>query len=203
MEFDALHKELFNEEGWRKSITSPHMRWAETGNPPNSYVTGDIGTLYHDYGDGSAHYMAFHVDGPGSVTLMDPSGATGPYAPSHAEARLQREQFPGRTIRHVFPGRGPQHVPADTLCQTWTLGWLMGMDSTLSRAASRTRAETAEDEAEEIFDEIRRRLSNHPSPSARLWIQLYNRARPHLLEYFRFHIPHSTRPPRRNLLPHF
>lgn len=203
LQFDAHHKDLFNEEGWRKSVTTPHMRWAETGNPPNTYVTGDVGTLYHDYGDGSAHYMAFHVTGPRSVLLMDPSGGTGPYAASPEEEAMQRAQFPRRSITHMFPGRGPQHVDADTLCQTWSLGFLFGMNETLTRAASRPRAETAEDEAEEIFDEIRHRLTSHPDPRARKWIQLYSRARPHLREYFRFNIPHSTRPPRRNLLEAF
>lgn len=199
LDFDEVHKALFNEEGWRRSLTSPYHRFAQTRAPPNNYEPGDIGTLYHDYGDGTAHYMAFHVTGHRTVDLMDPSGNAGPYAPSPEERVLQRQQFPGYRIRHVFPTRGPQSRDADTLCQTWSLAWLMPeCRQYVYEAATRTGAETAVEEITAILDTFRDMLSSsqffgESAEKVRDWLSAYRAARPHLLEYFYVNVPHSTR----------
>lgn len=191
--FNNINKRLFNEEGWRRAVTNPHVRWAETNQShANAYVDGDSGTLYHDYGDGTAHYMAFRIRGR-QVYLMDPSGSTGPYRATPQERRMIVRQFPGYRIVDVFDRQGPQHNDYDTLCQTWSLAYLMNteyMDTILEEASSHSGAETAEDEIREVFDEIDRRLRSNIRPEAVRWRRAYREARALLGEFFADSIPH-------------
>lgn len=201
--FDSIHKdEMFNNEGWRKSFAGPRHRWAETGAPPNFYRDGDYGTLYHDYGDGTGHFMAFEVNG--HVTLFDSAGTTGQYAPSSEELESYLEQFPGREVRFVYGASGPQKVDADTLCQTWSLAWLMRHEypqivELLSSAANpRTRRPYLE--MTEILDIFRMKLLRHPDPKAAEWIEAYRDVRFHIEEYFWFRVPTSVTQPRKEVM---
>lgn len=201
--FDLVHKdEMFNNEGWRKGFAGPRHRWAETGQRPNDYRTGDNGTLYHEYSDGTAHFMAFEVK-EGYVLLMDSAGTTGRFAPSSDELELYNDQFPQHNVRYVYPVDGPQKVRPDTLCQTWSLAWLMRHEFpefvVLLESAAHPKTKRPYLEMTEILDTFRNILSRPPytrNHMARRWLEAYSGVRFHLEEYFWYDVPTYVTLPR-------
>lgn len=133
---------------------------------------------------------------------MDPSGFTGPYAPGPEESELYQEQFPGYTIKPVFTTVGPQKYRADTLCQTWSLAWLMGdEDEDLARAVNDAAKSDQRPfyEMRTILDTFRNILSRPPytrNAVAVKWLQAYNDIHLYLEQYFWITPPTEVTRPR-------
>lgn len=188
--FDRVHKDLFNQEGVRRAVLeraypNTEVRFLDISllRAPPDLAWASIGTIYEDFGDGTAHYLAYRKYGR-VVTIFDPSGSSGPYA---ADAQAWEDKywplFPG-AIRVVdSPGVGPQHFDQDTLCQTWSLAWLLGMYRQI-RDASHEDYEPYQ-EIREIFRVLREHVEAMPRSVRRdNWLREFEMGYPQLREYF-------------------
>lgn len=188
--FDRTHKNLFNQEGVRRrllrdKVPNAEIRFLDIGivHRPPDLAWHSVGTIYEEFGDGDAHFLAFRKLG-NVVTIMDPSGMTGPYSLSPREWEDKYwPLFPGCQRVMAYPGMGPQHYVQDTLCQTWSLAWLIGHARDCDRAAVRNYQPFTE--MRNIFASLAQWVEQLP-PSSRKsrWLQLYEEGRPQLREYF-------------------
>lgn len=198
--FDYQHKELFNEEGWRRALGDGTWRFLnvprEDEEIPFTHVPGEKGTLYIEYEKpnrrnprGLAHYLAYTILARNVVEIFDPSGSIGPYAPTAEEKYRIERCFPRMRKTYFYSRIGCQHRH-DSLCQTWTLGYLLGFRDEL-RTAAQDFNYWPEHELIVILNEIDRHFSSPAYRAtttqaipARIWRYRYRKVRYLLSNYF-------------------